>query len=196
MISWEVGDGVFWSRSVSFKIACISLPVKPLIYNISIYWQGCRTRLSWGETQIPKRWALIVQVIIYWPRHYYSPWGYAFASRLLRGCTLGVRPECGHWDSNSQSNQQEPPREGGRPCFPKDVERCMGGLDLNPALEAFLLFLEYCKILSGPNVCLKRPQIYVGRADELRAWSWEISTGLCIQRCVTRRLPLHVPFIL
>lgn len=92
MISWEVGDGVFWSRSVSFKIACISLPVKPLIYNISIYWQGCRTRLSWGETQIPKRWALIVQVIIYWPRHYYSPWGYAFTSRLLRGCTLGVRP--------------------------------------------------------------------------------------------------------
>ena len=37
MISWEVGDGVFWSRSVSFKIACISLPVKPLIYNISMY---------------------------------------------------------------------------------------------------------------------------------------------------------------
>ena len=25
----------------------------------------------------------------------------------------------------------------------------------------------------------------MGTADELGAWSWEISTGLCIQRCVT-----------
>ena len=41
------------------------------------------------------------------------------------------------------------------PAFPGMLSGAWGGLDLNPALEAFQLFLEYCKILCGPNVCLK-----------------------------------------
>ena len=109
---------------------------------------------------------------------------HAFTSRSLRGCALGIRP------GQSVVTETQTPKAISKNLWEKVADPDFWGmlsssLDLDPALEICLVFLECCKILCGPSECFKWPQMYMDTADEWGAWSWEVSMGLCIQRCVT-----------
>lgn len=192
MFFWEGRDRISSSRLVSFQIACILLPTKPLIYNTSMYWQGRRARLSKGEMHIPKERALIVQPIVYLLA---TPQLLSLGSCICLQVATRLCPgdqaqaECGHWDSNSQSHQQEPLEK---------VEDAVPRGMLSGATGILILHWELSwSSWSSANAMWAQgvAQMTIdvpGYSSWGGAWSWEISMGLCIQRCVTS-IPHYLP---